>query len=144
MNTQAINRVSEHSELIINDEPRRFEDFPIGSVSHQGDVILVAVDGLPDSAKTRTNRQVADGNTQGSRHVLVGGEIFDCTASDVAARIFRATKKRVDERYIGPVFQGGNLTHPEHGDQSFPDDCTIAVVYQRSLDSEMREQRVLD
>ena len=70
--TQHMAEVSQES--IVNDAPRQFDDFPVGSVSHQGDVILVAIAGLPTGAKVRTNRQVADGTTQGSRHILEGGD----------------------------------------------------------------------
>lgn len=131
----------EFDETLINDEPRTFDDFPAGSVSHQGDVILVAIDGLPKERTVRKDRQVADGNTQGSRHVLVGGRIWDAETHDA---IKSATGQSVDRRYLGPVFRGGTLTHPEHGDQTFPKDCAIAVVYQRNLDAEEREQRVVD
>lgn len=132
---------TEVTETIVNNEQRHFGDFPVGTVSHQGDVILVSIVGLPANAKVRQNRQVADGNTQGSRHILDGGDIYD---GDTQNLIADATGQVIDRKYLGPVFRGGELTHPEHGNQSFPADCTIAVVYQRNLDAEEREQRVID
>ena len=128
-------------EVIVNDAPRVFDDFPTGSVSHQGDVILVSIESLPRSRVLRKNRQVADGNTRGSRHILKGGRIWDAQSANLIAD---ATGQRIDPKYLGPVFRGGTLTHPEHGNQTFPKDCTIAVVYQRNLDAEQREQRVQD
>jgi len=119
-------------------------------VSHQGDLILVAIAKLPKSAKPRKNRQLADGDTQGSRHVLERGEVFDCKASEVVKAIKAATGCDVDKKYVGPVFRSpeeptaNDLTHPEHGNQGFPAGCVIAVVYQRNLDAEERERRTRD
>lgn len=134
-------------ESIVNNAPREFTDadFPVGSVAHQGDVILVRIASLPTSAKKRKNRQLADGTTQGSRHVLSGGECFDADAAEVVRMIKAACKKSaVAEQYIGPVFRGGELTHPEHGNHVYQDEMVLACVYQRNLDAEEREQRTRD
>ena len=138
-------------ESIVNDAPHTFTDadFVVGTVAHQGDVILVRIDALPPSAKPRKNRQLADGSTQGSRHILERGDVFDCEAAEVVTAIAACCKgTAVGEQYIGPVFQtkGGvaDLTHPEHGNHSYCGDMTIAVIYQRNLDSEERAVRVVD
>lgn len=134
-----------HEESIVNDAPRVFDDFPIGTVAHQGDVIFVSIhpmDGVP-----RENRQLADGNTKGSRHILVGGELWDCDRETVADSILQACPKSdlVSDACIGPVFRGPcEIQHPEHGDHIHTTDATIAVVYQRNLDAEEREQRTRD
>jgi hypothetical protein len=137
-------------ETIVNNAPKLFQMFDPGMVSHQGDLIVVAIAMLPASAKPRKNRQLADGSTQGSRHILERGDIFDANPSDICELIFRATKVRVDPRCVGPVFVAPksptehDLTHPEHGHQGFPTGSVCAVVYQRSLDAEEREARVRD
>ncbi len=137
-------------ERIVNDDSKLLATFAPGDVSHQGDLILVALPGLPLSAKPRANRQLADGNTQGSRHVLERGDAFDCDAAEVADLIGLATGAKVDARYVGPVFRSpenptaDDLAHPEHGNQGFPPGCIVAVVYQRNLDAEQREQRTAD
>ena len=140
-----------NTESIVNDAPRTFADadFPVGTVAHQGDLILVRIDSLPPSAKPRKNRQLADGSTQGSRHILDRGDVFDCDFGEVVAAIARVCKGvTVDRKYIGPVFQAkdcvADLTHPEHGNHSYCGDMTIAVVYQRNLDQDEREARVVD
>jgi hypothetical protein len=138
-------------ESILNDAPRSFTDadFPVGTVAHQGDLILVRIECLPKSAKPRADRQMAIGNTQGSRHMLDKGRPYDCDAHQVIAAI-AAVCRGVDigEQYIGPVFQcdegEADLLHPEHGDHLYRGDMVIAVVYQRNLDAEEREQRVAD
>lgn len=148
------------NESIINDEPKLLETFGTGMVSHQGDLIIVGIGRLPTSAKVRNNRQLADGNTQGSRHVLVTGAIYDCDPLEVISLIKEAcpkcdikanTEKGRGENsiveYIGPVFIGTgtiDLEHPEHGDQGFPEGQVCAVVYQRTLDSEDKIRRVRD
>jgi hypothetical protein len=139
-------------ERMVNDAPRTFTDadFEIGTVSHQGDVILVRIRELPAGAKPRLNRQMAIGSTQGARHILERGDAFDCDAEKVVAAI-RAVcpgTEDIPAQYVGPVFKTrdgvASLPHPEHGDQHFEGDMTIACVYQRNLDAEEREQRVRD
>lgn len=138
------------SDTIINDESKFLETFTVGDVSHQGDLIIVGIRTLPKSAKPRVNRQLADGNTQGSRHILERGDVYDCDANEVVTLIQEATKCNIDSKYIGPVFispenpSADDLTHPEHGNQGFPAGQVCAVVYQRNLDAEQREQRVRD
>jgi hypothetical protein len=132
-------------EAIRNDAPHKHETWAVGDVAHQGDVIFVNIGGLPGSAKTRKNRQLADGDTQGSRHICEGGDVYECRDTDVIQAIKRATGVVVNDRYIGPVFCGpATVTHPEHGDHVFPAKCVNAVVIQRALDMEEREIRVAD
>lgn len=136
-------------EAIVNDAPRTFTDFPVGTVAHQGDVMFVRIASLP-GGKPRTNRQLAEGTTQGSRHVLHGGEVFDCDPASVAQAIGNACPGvAIDARYIGPVFRTvegkADVVHPEHGDHCYRgEDWVIATVFQRSLDAEEREARVQD
>lgn len=135
------------SETVINNEPRMFTDadFPVGTVAHQGDMILVRIDTLPKSAKARPNRQLAEGNTQGSRHIVEGGEVFSANAKDVVKSIRQATGKVIDPKYIGPLFTGpATVTHPEHGHHTYEGEMVIACVVQRNLDAEGREQRTKD
>lgn len=137
-------------ERLVNNDPRLLDTFAPGDVSHQGDLILVCLLGLPASAKPRKNRQLADGNTQGSRHILERGDVFDCDASEVVQSIHASTYVSVDAKYVGPVFRSPpnptphDLTHPEHGHQGFAAGCVVAVVYQRNLDAEERERRTID
>ncbi len=139
------------AEHIVNDAPRTFTeaDFPVGTSAHQGDLILVRIETLPASAKPRTDRQLAIGSTQGSRHVLERGRPYDCKASEVVAAIQCVCPKAVvSEEYAGPAFQcsrgRADLVHPEHGNHTYVGEMTIAVVYQRNLDAEERERRTLD
>ncbi len=142
---------AQEPERLVNDAQRVFveADFPVGSAAHQGDLILVRVAALPDSARLRANRQLADGQTQGSRHMLEAGEAFDCDAAEVLALILAVCPRaKIGPQYVGPVFRtvGGaaDLLHPEHGDHLYRGDMTLAVVYQRNLDVEEREARVQD
>lgn len=137
-------------ETLVNDAPKLHSTFEIGDVAHQGDLIIVRIAALPQSAKPRLNRQLADGTTQGSRHILERGEVFDADREEIARLIKAATKAKVAPEYIGPVFvsphepTARDLNHPEHGPQGFPAGSVCAVVYQRNLDAEEREQRTRD
>lgn len=140
----------EPRERIANDAPKLHATFEPGDVSHQGDLIIVCIGKLPKSAKPRKDRQLAEGNTQGSRHVLERGELFDADAREVATLIKAAAGCEVGIEYLGPVFvspadpTAEDLTHHEHGHQGFPAGAVCAVVYQRNLDAEEREQRTQD
>lgn len=138
-------------EQIVNNAPRTFgeADFPIGSVAHQGDLILVRIESLPRRRSERKERQLAIGNTQGSRHVLDRGDVYDGDAAEVAQLIANACPgATIDRQYLGPVFGTtageADLLHPEHGHHHYRGEMTIAVVYQRNLDAEEREARVRD
>lgn len=143
-------------EGIVNDEAKLLETFGVGDVSMQGDLMVVGIAAngkKPRGCKPRENRQLADGSTQGSRHVLDRGEVFDCPAETVAGAIEKATGKKVDPQYCGPVFvcdtepTANDLSHPEHGNQGFGMSgvrMVCAVVYQRNQDSEEREARARD
>jgi hypothetical protein len=137
-------------EGIVNNAPKLHANFQLGDVSHQGDLIIVRIAELPTSAKPRMSRQLADGDTQGSRHVMTRGRVFDADRNEVAKMIHNATKVKVDPQFVGPVFvspkkpKATDLDHPEHGQQGFPAGAVCAVVFQRNLDAEERVQRVRD
>jgi hypothetical protein len=143
-------QTQECRERIANDESHLHSSFEVGDVAHQGDLIIVGISGLPASACPRKNRQLADGDTQGSRHVLERGDLFDADSRETARMINAATGCEVDSKYVGPVFispenpTADDLTHPEHGNQGFPGSRVCAVVFQRNLEAEKREARVLD
>lgn len=143
-------KLADPQERIVNNDPKFLECFDVGSVSHQGDVIIVGISILPASAKPRKDRQLAIGSTQGSRHVLERGDVYDADPVQVAILINSATKCEVPAQYIGPVFVSPadpaehDLTHPEHGHMGFPAGQVCAVVFQRNLDSMEREARVQD
>jgi hypothetical protein len=154
-NRSTLSPVSDPIERIANDASKLLEVFMPGEVSYQGDIAVVAIDALPTSAHHRANRQVADGNSQGSRHVLERGEIFDADPAEVQSLILAATNRagkpcRIPTGLIGPVFVShpdpteNDLTHPEHGNQGFPAGTVCAVVFQRNLDAEEREVRSQD
>lgn len=144
------NVLEKKRENIINNEAKLHETFSVGDVAMQGDVILVCISKLPKGARPRANRQLADGVTQGSRHIVARGEVFDCNTFEVAELIQKATGKQIDPNFVGPVFVSpadptkNDLTHPEHGHHGFPAFSVIASVHQRTLDSQRRIQRVHD
>jgi hypothetical protein len=139
-------------EGLVNDESRLHEFMEPGDVTHQGDVTIVRLREFPQGRyATRASRQLADGDTKGSRHVMTRGEVFDCDPAVVAAAINELDERfEVQAKYCGVVFispenpTADDLTHPEHGNHGFPAGAICAVVHQRNLDSEMRERRALD
>lgn len=131
-------------EQIKNDARRCFGpgEWERGDTSAQGDVMFINIGVLPASARPRKNRQLADGNTLGSRHIVTRGDVFECDPSEVANLALAATGQRIPVKYIGPVFTGPALVeHPEHGDQEFTGECVNATVYQRVWDAEQQQER---
>lgn len=148
---QLLQQKTSEQETIINNQPKLLEVFEIGDVSHQGDLTIIRIKHLPKSAKKRTNRQLAEGNTQGSRHVLARGLIYDADKEELAKYIHDATGETVEMDFIGPVFvspdvpTANDLTHPEHGHQGFPAGAICAIVYQRNWDQiQAVARRVVD
>lgn len=146
-------KVVKRPESIVNNAPRTFTeaDFPPGTASRQGDIYLIRINALPKSAKSRAARQVAEGNTQGSRHIVTVGDVYNCNPEEVLGQISSAAPKvrgTLQARYIGPVFTTvadmASLEHPEHGHQHWQGAMVIACVVQRNLDAEDREQAARD
>jgi len=103
----------------------------LGDVVRQGDIYLVCIDKLPAGKKTE-NRQLAEGNTQGSRHIVTG---------DVQIVTPNSAHPGVDRVLCGPAFhcnEAAEVTHPEHGNKILPKDTTWRVTFQRSFAEEVR------
>lgn len=123
---------------------RRYETWSVGDCTMQGDLIFVAIPEL-DGLRPRTNPQLADGNTTGSRHVVTRGECYDANPAAVAKAIKKATGRDVELMYVGPVCGPScYVSHPQHQHKDFGGDCYTAVVFQRNLDSEERAIRAKD
>ena len=103
----------------------------IGDVVRQGDLYLVNIESLP-AGKKLEDRQLAEGNTQGSRHVVQG---------DVTLVTPEAAHAGIDRVLCGPAFhcnEAAEVTHPEHGNKILPKDTTWRVTFQRAHAEEMR------
>lgn len=137
-------------ENVTNDATRTITDAMMqpGDCHDQGDLIFVRLRGLPKSAKPRAVRQLAEGSTQGSRHVCEIGDVFDCDAEEVGRELDGYAGETVGRRYVGPVIATVDgralVTHPEHGDHDYRFDGCIAVVVQRNLTAEGREVAAQD
>lgn len=114
------------------DAVRYLESIAVGKAIRQGDLYVRRIASLPDvTGETTTDRQLAPGNTRGSRHMLEGD-----------AEVVRPAGK---EPLRGPYFVAKarvRITHPEHAHFSLPPG-TYEVIFQRDFD---REQiaRVMD
>lgn len=132
-------------EAVINNETRVFRELSVGESPAQGDLYFVNIGTLPTSAKSRTSRQLADGATMGSRHVVERGDVFDCDAAECVAAIRAANGCDIAPQYIGPVFRcPAYIDHPEHGHHDYQCEGVMVTVYQRTQDAEEREERVRD
>ena len=146
--TATFTTVKKSAEQIRNDETQSVGTVSPGDVIRQGDLYLVALDNLDGIEATPiSDRQLAPGNTQGSRHVIAGqAELLKASSPDaVAARINTLVRDaRVEPALVGPLVLAGagcELTHPEHGNFRLPEGECFAVVYQRAFAEEVRRQQ---
>lgn len=124
--------VKKVADSIKDDSVRRFpEAASVGDTFRQGDIYITLISSLPTDVEFSNNRQLAEGDTQGSRHIIDG----DCN-------IYR---KKSPTMLEGPYLQVKEaiITHPEHGHVSLPIGC-YSITYQKNLDAEEREMRAMD
>lgn len=152
---QALGAVRAAAERMRNDETATVGTVSAGDVVRQGDLYLVCLSGHEppkDQLQRTTERQLARGSTQGSRHVLRGRcRIFTAPdATDLIHRVHAACPPTGDllvpgrdEPLIGPVFRTDGpveVDHPEHGNRVLPKGEWFATVYQRAFAEEVRRQ----
>lgn len=129
---QVLARIRQEAEAS-EAQPRFVRVCAVGDEIRQGDIYLYPIEGPPAHLDLTEliSRQLADGNSAGSRHIAVG----DAVAYD------RPSLDPLD----GPFLQGRSrfqLTHPEHADLSLPAGW-YEVRYQRDF-SAPQPRRVVD
>jgi len=131
------------------------DTFPIGRCAHQGDLTFIRVPALPTSATARDDRQLAEGSTAGSRHVVEAGRVFTVNPAEAAAAAKAATGLDIDPEYLGAAFATDAVTgtaivsHPEHAWYEFTAEGAgeamfFIVKHQRNVDAEGRIARARD
>lgn len=135
--------VKKSAEKMHAAKPERIGSPSVGDVVRQGDLYLVCIEELPPDGK-RAPRQLAPGNTQGSRHVAEGECVVYSPKSPAAVATLIGSACRgaeVPEPLIGPLVEclgETTIAHPEHGAKILPAGTTWAVVYQRAFADEVR------
>lgn len=145
---QTMKQITDIAEEIKNNAPADVA-LEIGDVLRQGDLYVVRVHSLPQQRRRRGNRQLADGDTQGSRHVLRGKcGLFDVDSEDVAGLLRKADRRfEVRDYQVGPAFETAGpatIEHPEHGHRTLSEPGCYLTVFQRSLTVDEREERARD
>lgn len=150
----AMRQVRNQADRVRNDETAVVGTVSVGDVIRQGDLYLVCITGhMPKRTTLLSDRQLAPGNTQGSRHVVAGQcNVHD--ANDKTAlirtinRVCPPSKKMLvpdrDEPLIGPIVEAlgqVEIDHPEHGNRVLPAGEVYAVVYQRAFAEQVRRQQ---
>lgn len=132
--------VQSTAEKIKSDKTQRFPDAASpGDTVRQGDVFITLMKSTPMIPQVcqpveKPSKQLAPGNTQGSRH---------CIKSLRGVKVYQLTNANP---YDGPIISSAKtmeITHPEHGNWILPPGC-YAISYQRTEDSEGLIRRVQD
>lgn len=144
--SEQIAAIAKSAESMDAAKPARIGSPSVGDVVRQGDLYLVCLETLPPG--TKSQRQLAPGNSQGSRHVAEGECVVYSPREPqaVAMIIGRAVNGAdVPVELVGPMVEcvgETTITHPEHGHRILPAGTAWAVVYQRAFAEEVR--RALD
>jgi hypothetical protein len=131
-----VRQVQTSAEAIKSNDLQRFpEGASPGDTFRQGDLYITMLDGVPEGAKkVKARLQLAEGETQGSRHCLDSARGVTMYAHPTPGPLIGPVMSLTEER---------TLTHPEHGHVALPPGC-YGITYQRDLDQEERERRVQD
>lgn len=115
-----------------------------GDAVRQGDVYLVCLGDdfkAPEGYTEIEERQLAPGETQGSRHIL-DGDVTVWAQNPVRSLPNVPNKiKELHDALIGPSFRcntDSTVTHPEHGDKILPAGTSWGVTYRRVYGEEVR------
>lgn len=114
-------------------DTRTVETIEVGQHVRQGDIYVERTARLSGKGSPTTERKLAPGETQGSRHMIVGDV-------DVYAR---SEQGIVEGKLLGPEIDAKDsvrIAHPEHADIELPAG-TYQVFYQQDPAS---KQRVID
>lgn len=99
-------------------DKRIVDDLPVGAFVRQGDVYLEKIQEKPRGLTPWGGRQVVEGATLGSRHVLSpNARAYRCPNHD------RPVQRQGGTAYVGPVVECDErflLTHPEHAEFDLP------------------------
>lgn len=121
---EALALMAEDAQRAKNDQPRDCTTLPVGDVAQQGDVYIhVAPTDHPHGPRLAT-RQLAEGDTQGSRHIAEGHVKIYAPTTPTASMETGAL--------LGPVVVATGpwtLTHPEHPHHHYGPG-TYAIVHQ--------------
>jgi hypothetical protein len=135
--------VKKSAEKMNASAPAKVGTASIGDVVRQGDLYLVCIEELPADGR-RAPRQLAPGNTQGSRHCAEGECSVYMPKSPAAVAKLIGTAchgAEVPEQLVGPLVEcigETTITHPEHGHRMLPAGSVWVVVFQRAYADEVR------
>jgi hypothetical protein len=137
MKANIVETVQEQAQKIAKRETQRFPCAASpGDAVRQGDVYITLLERVPSgyARHKKWDRQLAPGNTQGSRHVIDSAKGVICYIHPAAGE------------FDGPVLslaQEREITHPEHGNWILPPGI-YGISYQRTQDAMDQQRRVAD
>lgn len=132
--TEALIEMRKSVETLDASKTERINAPSLGDVVRQGDIYLTCINKITGGKETE-NRQLAPGNTQGSRHILAGKvTVYEGVSFNQMPSVL-----------VGPAFKCNSdvtVEHPEHGHKVLPEGTVWQVTYQRAMADEIR--RVMD
>lgn len=131
--SEAYRQVAEATESTELQDTRFLDTIEVGEFARQGDLYIERIKTMPKGCKLTTDKQLAPGTTQGSRHVVEGAEVMRHPQQGQIER-------RGAKHYCyGPVIEAkdyATVTHPEHAHISIP-----AGIYQISYQVDTQQMR---
>lgn len=124
---EAFQKVKDEGAAKKSQEVRQIKSIAVGKAVRQGDVYCIAVDASHPKGEVTANRQLAIGNTQGSRHIV---------SENPSVKIFIGVKAPEwcdAQTFLGPVIVATErfvVEHPEHAHVSLPPGC-FQILHQK-------------
>lgn len=136
---RAFGRVASAAEQIRNDERRVVEVMSPGDNVRQGDIYITFLDREPRVIGPHESRQLAEGNTQGSRHTVEGDcEVLQVDGAEALEILHRLVPdSRNFEQFVGPMIRapkGCEVPHPEHAHYSLPPGSHLVTIQRAHAD----------
>jgi len=103
-------------------EVRILDECPIGYGGDQGDLLIRRIAQVPEGAILVSDRQLAPGTTQGSRHT-VSARVKVYKPSNFGQAIRTGSRDKTKCRIQGLIVQDSQpitFEHPEHADHIYP------------------------
>ena len=143
---EAVQKMRGHLETVTPGKDERFTEACVANDGiWQGDVAIMIVDEIPAGYTlvenpTDKDKQLAIGNTKGSRHCLqhlAGVELYVPSGWGENEELLRGPAFRLSRPNV--------ITHPEHGNVHCPEGFAYMTFYARDFDQEeQRERRARD
>lgn len=142
---ESIEKIEQGAESNVQ-EIRVVKEWPVDAVVRQGDIYVLRMPEDYEHGKKLKERQLVDGQTQGSRHVVEEGPTIHAAGKAPSwlfaetAKSLGVSRQRLLKALLGPSIKANKafkITHPEHAHVEAP--CGSYITWSQ-MDARMLER----